>query len=156
MTKRQSGSRAPTKSEDNCELSVHELVMPNASDSLHDIRAFTSAAISGLPLSKSAAWDVVLAVGEAATNCVLHGQNSTGSHNTITTRIRSAHDRVRVELHDSGSSFHPDVSGWPAPGLTDEKGRGIFIMKTLMDRVEYPSVGNGTLCVLTKKFNRSL
>jgi len=131
--------------------STHELVMPNVSDSLHDIRAFTSATIAKLCLGRSAGWDIVLAVGEAATNCVLHGQSKDGAHNTITTRIESSRDCVRIQLHDGGSGFHADVSSWPAPDLTSEKGRGIFIIKTLMDDVEYPCVKNGTLCVLTKK-----
>lgn len=135
-----------------CDNTVHELVMPNVSDSLHDIRAFTSAAIANLPLTQGAGWDVVLAVGEAATNCVVHGQSAGGTHNTITTRIETARNCVRIKLHDGGPGFHPNVGKWPPPDLTAEKGRGIFIIKTLMDKVEYPGVESGTLCVLTKRF----
>lgn len=134
---------------------AHELVMPNISDSLHDIRAFTAAAISELPLGRDAEWDVVLAVGEAATNCVVHGQSKDGSRNLITTRVRALADCVRIELEDDGPGFHADTSTWPVPNLTSEKGRGIFIMRTLMDGVEYPKVGKGTRCVLTKRFPRA-
>ncbi|RJQ52610.1 MAG: ATP-binding protein [Actinobacteria bacterium] len=149
MAVRESGMRNLKK----CKHRVHELVMPNVSDSLHDIRAFTSESIKGLPFSKAAEWDIVLAVGEAATNCVEHGQSVAGVHNVIRTRILVQNDGIKIELHDSGHHFNPDVKKWPPPDLTSEKGRGIFIIKSLMDGVEYPPVDNGTLCVLTKKFD---
>lgn len=133
---------------------VHELVMPNASESLYDIRAFTAATIAELHLAAGAQWDIVLAVGEAATNCVLHGQNGSGGRNTITTRIESTRDCVCARLRDNGPGFHADVGDWPAPDLTSEKGRGIFIIRTLMDEVEYPQVDTGALCVMTKRFRR--
>lgn len=147
-------SRSRKAGNRGADQACHELVMPNASDSLHDIRAFTSAAMQRLALRKGTEWDVVLAVGEAATNSVLHGQSRNGPRNAITTKIEVSDDHVCVTLHDDGAGFTADVRDWPAPDLTSEKGRGIFIMKTLMDSVEYPKARQGTLCVLTKSLGR--
>jgi len=128
----------------------HELVMPNAPDSLHDIRAFAASTLGEMALGRTVVWDIVLAIGEAATNCVLHGQARDGIHSSITTKIQPVSDGVRITLQDEGEGFFADVGTWPVPDLSSEKGRGIFIMKTLMDDVAYPRVPRGTCCVLTK------
>ncbi len=147
-------SRTGKRESREANRTCHELVMPNAPDSLHDIRAFAASALGEMALGRAAVWDIILAVGEAATNCVLHGQAKNGLHNTITTKIQPVRGGVRITLQDEGTGFFADVGTWPTPDLSSEKGRGIFIMKTLMDGVEYPRVAQGTCCVLTKYVDR--
>lgn len=146
------GHKLTTNVKHTREGSVRELVIPNAPDSLADIRAFIAAVIADLPLPRRCGLDVVLAAGEAATNCVLHGQSADGLSNTITARVSWTGCRLQVELQDCGPGFRPDLAKWPSPSLTAEEGRGVFIMKALMDDVTYPKVTQGTLCVLAKVY----
>ncbi len=88
----------------------------------------------GLRLEEARAHDVILAVGEAAGNAIEHAYNGHGG----SVRLRAYVDRQRhliVEVHDSGR--------WRLEG-DPERGRGLGIMKALVDRVSIESTHSGT------------
>ena len=58
----------------------------------------------------------------------------------------------KVEVQDYGSGFDPTGRGDEPPDLFSERGRGIFLMKHLMDRLEIDSQsGRGTRIIIAKK-----
>ncbi len=89
--------------------------------------------------------DVVLAVDEAVANAVEHGH---GDHGVATAVITlSAHigadDAVHIEVRDAGR--------WRVPTPNGERGRGIGIMRSVMDEVDVRSSTSGTVVVMRRR-----
>jgi serine/threonine-protein kinase RsbW len=91
--------------------------------------------------------DIRLAAGEALSNAVEYGR---GAHSSgFSVRCNFEDGCLTIEIRDSGGGFDlPVEHGQIAP---DERGRGfgIFLMRRLMDRVEFTR--NGTAVRLVRK-----
>lgn len=91
-------------------------------------------------------------VTEALANAVLYGNRRDP---TKTVRVEVSLDRNRVVLRvvDQGSGFDP--GGIPDPTLPDNLqrpgGRGLFLIRQLMDEVEYNDRGNAVRLVLRRE-----
>ncbi|MCB0294946.1 MAG: ATP-binding protein, partial [Calditrichaeota bacterium] len=70
----------------------------------------------------------------------------------VTIRVRYEEDRVIVSVIDQGPGFDPKgVANPTAPqNLWKQNGRGIFLVKNLIDEVEIIPTGEGTEVVLTE------
>ncbi|MFH1453702.1 MAG: ATP-binding protein [Armatimonadota bacterium] len=93
--------------------------------------------------------DIKLAVGEACANAIEHGS----SRNGVDVHYHITPSNLIVEVKDYGRGFTPPEEGIDLPlDLFSERGRGLYIMKALMDKVDVKSqVGEGTLLVLNKE-----
>jgi serine/threonine-protein kinase RsbW len=88
---------------------------------------------------------VDLAMREAFTNALVHG-NRCDPEKTITISVALKDDGdLFVSVKDSGSGFDPNALANPlaAENLLSNHGRGIFLMRQLMDEVEF-SFDHGT------------
>jgi len=95
---------------------------------------------------------VSMSVIEAGTNAVQHGHKR-DSTMFFEVEFRLYPDRLEMDVRDSGKGFDvkklvSDVTG--PEHLLDMRGRGIFIMKSCMDEVEFEFGKNGTVCHLVK------
>lgn len=86
---------------------------------------------------------VELALQEALNNAVVHG-NRMDSRKTVHVRCRcKLGSGVSLTVSDEGQGFDPD--GVPDPlaveNLESKHGRGIYFMKSLMDRVSFQKDG---------------
>ena len=81
---------------------------------------------------------VNLAVIEAGTNAIRHG-NGNDPEKTALFRFCLEEDKLTVSVKDCGSGFDPEEVGDPLSPENFMKpcGRGIFLMRALMDEVEY-------------------
>ena len=81
---------------------------------------------------------VNLAVIEAGTNAIRHGNENDPEKRTLF-RFRLEEDKLTISVKDSGSGFDPEDVGDPLSPENFMKpcGRGIFLMRALMDEVEY-------------------
>lgn len=102
-----------------------------------------------LPLSRDDRYDVALATGEALGNAYDH---AAGTHCVLT--VRAYRDRVVVEVVDGGAGF--SIAADEVPDEHEERGRGIKLMRLLVDSVEVARrhEGHGTCVTLTKLFSR--
>lgn len=92
-------------------------------------------------------YDIIMAVGEVCDNAIEHGVSEMG----VDVQYLMTPSEFRVEVQDYGQGFDPEGRGLEPPDLFSESGRGIFLMKNLMDRVEIDSQsGRGTRIVLAK------
>jgi len=92
--------------------------------------------------------DIKTAVGEACDNAIEHGRSERG----IDIHYHVTGDELIIEVIDYGRGFDPIGKGEEPPDLFSERGRGIFLMKALMERVEiYSKPGEGTLTIIAKK-----
>lgn len=87
--------------------------------------------------------NVLIAVTEAVNNAIIHG-NKNDKSKSIIVRVLSTEDAVTFSIKDEGSGF--DYDNLPDPtapeNLEKENGRGIFLMKSLSDAVEFSDGGS--------------
>ena len=95
---------------------------------------------------------VPVALSEALSNAILRGNQDDASKHV---QVRACMDasRIVLEVQDEGPGFDLDAYD-PDPTTPDqlerEDGRGLFLMRRLMDRVEHvPNDRHGTLVRLT-------
>lgn len=109
-------------------------------ESLELISAFIKDAVVRAGLDERAAWQVELAVDEAATNIIQHGYIPE-QPGMIEVRWVLEPDALRVQLRDQGRRFDPEHV--PAPDLElplEERqagGLGLYLMGRLMDTVQF-------------------
>ncbi len=96
-----------------------------------------------LNIDKSVQFDVRLAVEEAVRNSIEHG-NCYDKNLTINIAYTIDREKISIKVEDQGEGF--DVKKIPDPrrgdNLTKEGGRGVFLIRQLMDRIEYSKKGN--------------
>jgi serine/threonine-protein kinase RsbW len=124
-------------------------------DSLLSVRHFVSEAAKAFGFTDEDSSKIVLAVDEACTNIIKHAyQNAPNQQITIT--IVQEKDRFEVRISDEGRSFDPKTLR-PLnlkEHLTKYRrgGLGVYLMKSLMDEVEYRSIGGKTNEVRLTKY----
>lgn len=121
-------------------------------DDLSGARSRVEELLRRMPLDADQVFDTTLAVGEALGNAVDHG----GGEGILTT-VTAYPDRAVVEVTDCGEGYElgPDEEPVSCTGL-EERGRGIKLMRLLVDAVSIglkPS-GTGTMVRLVKLTNR--
>lgn len=104
--------------------------------------------ISSLPLSESDRFDMALATGEALSNAYDHANGAAG----CICMVIAYPDRVVIEVRDNGDGF--EISPDEEPDESEERGRGIKLMRMLADSVEVRRRRDthGTLVRLIKLF----
>jgi anti-anti-sigma factor len=94
--------------------------------------------------SEDEAGDLVLAVGEAVTNVIEHAYTSTGGQVEIEASIRQGLARIVVRDHGK----------W-RPSRPDDGGRGLLLMKGLVEKVDVVSGSGGTEIWLSRRVGRA-
>jgi putative Holliday junction resolvase len=97
--------------------------------------------------------EIAMAVVEGATNAVVHGSKCQRSKK-VRVVFRRTRSEISVSVIDRGEGFDPSKIPDPTDqsNLLKESGRGIFIMKQVMDTVDFEEAeGGGTLVRMTKK-----
>jgi serine/threonine-protein kinase RsbW len=134
---------------------MESTTVPARLESLELISGFIVAAATQAGMDDHAAWQVQLAVDEAATNVIQHGYGEAGE-GAIELSWRVDGPDFVVTLRDYGRRFAPEDV--PAPDLSsplEERqagGLGIYLMTRLMDSVRYEfDDQRGNLLTMTKR-----
>ncbi len=93
---------------------------------------------------------IALAVHEAVTNIIRHAHQHE-YHRPIQLICEALADRIEIHILDEGSCF--DLSQVPQldPGEVRVGGRGVFLMRTLLDQLQcLPRAGGGNHLLLVK------
>lgn len=93
-----------------------------------------------------------LAVEEAFANALEHG-NCNDREKTITVEYSISPNRVDISVTDQGQGFRPESLPDPRCGENIYKafGRGVLLMRSYMDKVEYNEAGNSVHMVKIKE-----
>jgi len=114
------------------------LIIPSVDRYIHLLDVVTSFASDEMGFDKEAKENVSLAVIEAGTNAMKHG-NMGDPEKMVRFRFCITEDRLTVFVKDYGSGF--DLANVEDPlcpeNLMKPCGRGIFLMRSLMDKVIY-------------------
>lgn len=105
--------------------------------------------LSGLPMSENDRYDMALAVGEALGNAYDHANGARG----CTLAVSAYDDRVVAVLRDCGCGY--EISQDEAPAVSETRGRGIRLMRLLVDSVDVSRRDDvpGTVVRLVKLYN---
>jgi serine/threonine-protein kinase RsbW len=131
-------------------LSLHLRSQP---EHLRRVRAVLGGLAQRLALSEEEVEQVRTAVGEACTNAIVHGSPH-GPRNHVAVSFHLTQDAFVIDVADEGPGFNPGEIPPPCVEEMPEHGYGIFLMRQLMDRLEYYRDPGGTLVRLTKFLNQ--
>ena len=86
---------------------------------------------------------------EALSNAMLYG-NASDPEKRVRVEVTVGVEKVSVRVTDQGEGFDPETVPDPTlPGnISKTGGRGIFLMKALMDEVQFNERGNSVTLVL--------
>lgn len=138
-------------------MASRTLTLDASLEALAEISDFVvdQARVAGL--DEHAAWEVQLAVDEAATNVIQHSYAATTGQLTISTQHIDG--EFQITIRDRGKPFNPnDV---PEPDLVsplEERrtgGLGLYLMRKLMDRVEFCFDEGENILVMVKRVQQA-
>lgn len=131
------------------------LTVPAQLDSLSEICEFVNSATRQAKMSEREAWQVQLAVDEAATNIIQHAYADV-SPGTLRISWEITAGELVFVLIDHGKPFDPETVPTPDINSSFEDrqggGLGIYMMKKLMDTVTYTFDGNSNSLTMRKRF----
>jgi anti-sigma regulatory factor (Ser/Thr protein kinase) len=108
---------------------------------------------SSIPLSEQVAYEMELAVVEGVNNSIEHACHNQPGH-PITVRMTLSDDRITFVVSDSGQSVE-SLPEMPMLDPTDpshppQRGRGLQIIRAVMDEVTYHTDGGSNFLTLIK------
>lgn len=130
-----------------------ELKLPSRIDSIDGAASAVTDAARRLGFPDDALYGIELAVREAVTNAVLHGNRGDESV-PVEVGVREAGAEMIITVRDRGRGFDPAGVADPTSeeNLLKANGRGILFMRTFMDDVRWERhPEGGTVVRLTKK-----
>ncbi len=126
--------------------------IPSASD-------FVAEAALAAGLDERDAYHCQLAVDEACTNIIEHGNPSNGTNGSIQIICRNDGTHFIITILDNNMAFNPLERGDPDPSASLEQrkvgGWGIYFIKKLMDDVSYTRNGNHNQLTMRKRINQA-
>ena len=110
------------------------LTVPSDCRQLGLVRAFVEGVCRSGGVGQSVIEAIVLATHEAAGNIIRHAyEGQPGA--TLQIQCHLADDNVEIHLLDEGRPFDPAAFACPDPAEVRPGGRGLFLIKSLMDEV---------------------
>ena len=124
-----------------------ELILPSRITSINEAANAAAEVARRYGFDTEALFGIDMAVREAVTNAVLHG-NAQDESKTVELGFTNAGDQLVITVRDRGTGFDPASVPDPtdAQNLLKTSGRGILFMRSFMDSVEWERAqGGGTL-----------
>jgi anti-sigma regulatory factor (Ser/Thr protein kinase) len=126
------------------------LLLPCRSDSVPTLRALLHRDLERWEVAEEVADAILLATGEAVTNAVVHG--SWGQRDSVmVVRWSVAAGTFSFSVQDRGPGFDSSRAAMSRRAHPSQnRGRGLYLMHALMDRVVVDSGLSGTRILLEK------
>jgi serine/threonine-protein kinase RsbW len=132
-------------------ISGNTIAIPSDQEFLSDIDMFIEGTLRGLGISESIVADIAISVSELVNNAIIHG-NKYARDKSVTVKLSHKAGSLSVSVSDQGTGFDPGHVPDPLAqeNLLKEVGRGIFIVRQLMDKVDITATPQGTTIAITK------
>lgn len=130
------------------------LVLPSHIEAVADAAAAVTDFVQTCGVGEEAAFGVDMAVREAITNAIVHG-NREDEAKAVEVTFNCLEHMLEIEVKDQGQGFDPaDVPDPTDPAnILKTSGRGIFLMRNFMDEVKWVTrPDGGTTVRMVKKF----
>jgi serine/threonine-protein kinase RsbW len=92
---------------------------------------------------------LLVAATEAVNNGIIHG-NKRDPHKKVVLTCELEHLTLIISVQDEGPGVDPTTIPDPLAeeNLMRENGRGVFLMKSLMDNVDFKKIPDGSLVIM--------
>jgi len=134
----------------------HTLVITSDPMRIEEVDEFLENVINKMSFSTDECDDIAIAVSEAVNNAILHG-NKNDLSKKVTIQLNKLADGLKVIVSDEGEGFDPDAVSDPTAqeNIMALAGRGLLIIRHLMDKVNVQPAKNGTRISMIKLFPQS-
>jgi serine/threonine-protein kinase RsbW len=119
--------------------------LPVDAQSVPLVRGLLRQALEHLAVVESCSEEIVLALTEACANVVQHA----GEQDEYQVDVAIDDHVCRISVLDNGEGF--DVSATPTPLSPLEGGRGLILMRALVDRLQFKDAEDGRHRVILEK-----
>ena len=121
-----------------------QLIIPSSQRYLKKVVAFIEGLARKMAFDEDATADIAISVSEAVNNAILHG-NKSDEKKKVTILAEQDAKLLTIWIRDEGARFClEDVCNPLDPkNLTRCNGRGIFILRALMDEVTFSCAPSG-------------
>ncbi len=125
---------------------VIELKIPSLPEFVGIARLTLSGVASRMDFSYDEIEDLKIALAEACNNAILHAY----ANEVILVKFTMEENGLRIEVVDKGAGFDPKKTERKKPPPSEEGGMGIFLIKALVDEVNFLSSSEGTCVEMIK------
>ena len=138
-------------SKPNSRPKTYQLIISSNVENIDKVEQFTEKISKLLHFTEDERDRIAIAVTEAVNNAIIHG-NKMDPQKSVSIDITAVRGGIQIVVKDEGEGFDLDAVPNPlAPeNLLKESGRGIFILKSLMDEVQYDFSRGGTQVTMIK------
>ena len=134
----------------------HSISLSSTMDSVSELESMAEKLATDAGLDEDETFRVTMATREAAVNAVLHGNEYDPSKH-VHASFENTGDSLVITIADEGKGLDP--SKLPDPrepeNLLLGTGRGIFLIRSMMDEVNFRQLHPGTELTLVKHLARS-
>ena len=119
-------------------METNELTLPSRIESVEEAAVSIASILSRSGVNEEIAFGVDMAVREAVTNAVLHG-NKQDDKKFVHVIAKTGPNFLEISVEDEGEGFNPQDVPNPteSENIMKTSGRGIFFMRTFMNEVEW-------------------
>jgi serine/threonine-protein kinase RsbW len=111
------------------------ICLPRDAETVALVRAVAGEFLRTFGVQSDCIEDIRLAVSEACTNVVLH----TGSDDDYEVRVHLDENACSIVVRNTGDGFDASALDGVRPDLMSARGRGVVIMRAVMDSVGFDS-----------------
>jgi serine/threonine-protein kinase RsbW len=130
---------------------IDSLQIPSDFSSLVDVENLVDRVCGNLGVEEDSYGNILIAVTEAVNNAIQHG-NEFDTKLSVDVAVGDQPTEFCFNVKDQGKGF--DFSNLPDPtapeNIMKENGRGIFLMKSLSDNVEFEDFGSSVSLYFNK------
>jgi serine/threonine-protein kinase RsbW len=129
-----------------------QLVLASKAEAVEEIEQLAAEAATFAGFSQEEQDSLAIAVTEIANNAIVHG-NKRDPGKKVFVNIAVTGGEIRMTVRDQGVGFDPDKLSNPLDpeNLLRESGRGVFIVRSLMDELSYDFTKGGTEVTIIKR-----
>ena len=122
---------------------MHSIVIGSSLEEISEVESLIDKVCEGLEWGEDNYGNVLIAVTEAVNNAIIHGNESI-AEKKVKVDVERSEDKLVFSVSDEGVGF--DFTNIPDPtapeNLEKPDGRGIFLMRSLSDTVEFENGGS--------------
>lgn len=132
-------------------VSGNTIRVPSDQAFLPVVDNFLEKALKDHGIDESVIADIAISVSELVNNAMMHG-NKASPDKMVSVTVDLKRKAATITVSDEGGGFEPDEIANPLAkeNLMKEVGRGIFIVRSLMDKVDIDATSEGTSVSVTK------
>src|SRR5215469_12495777 len=137
-------SSTSSNDQDRESSNLLDLRVPGVSGAISAVADEVASTLARLEVPELKRLEITLAVQEALANAVVHGCKNDPSSEVRCRLARDQKGRVVIIVTDPGPGFHPEIISDPklAENLYADHGRGVYLIRQLMDEVSFENGGN--------------